>query len=119
VRDSSGTYSITLEKYEPNHITYRSVLSSEKPVVFSEIYYPDGWNAYIDGEKVPHFRVNYMLRAMILPAGEHSVEFRFEPTEALYGDRLNLVFTLIFITGLLAAIVMSLKKNKKKDTLPA
>jgi formate hydrogenlyase subunit 3/multisubunit Na+/H+ antiporter MnhD subunit len=60
-----------------------------------------------------------MLRAMILPAGEHSVEFRFEPTEVLYGDRLNLVFTLIFITGLLAAIVMSLKKNKKKDTLPA
>ncbi|MBQ1968930.1 MAG: YfhO family protein [Flavobacteriales bacterium] len=119
VRDSSDIYSITLEKYEPNHLTYRSVLSCEKPVVFSEIYYPDGWNAYIDGEKVPHFRVNYMLRAMILPAGEHSVEFRFEPTEALYGDRLNLVFTLIFITGLLAAIVMSLKKNKKKDTLPA
>ena len=119
VRDSSDIYSITLEKYEPNHLTYRSVLSCEKPVVFSEIYYPDGWNAYIDGEKVPHFRVNYMLRAMILPAGEHSVEFRFEPTEALYGDRLNLVFTLIFIAGLLAAIVMSLKKNKKKDTLPA
>ena len=117
-RDSSGTYSITLEKYEPNHITYRSVLSSEKPVVFSEIYYPDGWNAYIDGEKVPHFRVNYVLRAMILPAGEHKVEFRFEPKEVLYGDRLNLAFTITFVVGLLAAIILSLRKKKGDNKLP-
>ena len=117
-RDSSGTYSITLEKYEPNHITYRSVLSSEKPVVFSEIYYPDGWNAYIDGNPAPHFRVNYVLRAMILPAGEHKVEFRFEPKEVLYGDRLNLAFTITFVVGLLAAIILSLRKKKGDNKLP-
>ncbi|MBQ8649937.1 MAG: hypothetical protein IJ483_01710 [Flavobacteriales bacterium] len=62
--------------------------------------------------------MNYVLRAMILPAGEHKVEFRFEPKEALYGDRLNLAFTITFVAGLLAAIILSLRKKKGDNKLP-
>ena len=70
---------IRLESYEPNDLLYGYKTKQIGFAVFSEIYYPKGWNAYVDGKMTPHFRVNYILRAMILPAGEHKVEFKFEP----------------------------------------
>ncbi|MCD4744685.1 MAG: YfhO family protein, partial [Bacteroidales bacterium] len=66
-------------EYKPNHLTYQYKSNNDQIAVFSEIYYDKGWNAYIDGNLMPHFRSNYVLRAMIVPKGEHTIEFKFEP----------------------------------------
>ena len=76
---SDSSASIVLDSYAPNKLTYTSNSSQEQIAVFSEIYYAKGWKAYVDGVETPHFRVNYILRAMKLPAGKHSVEFVFDP----------------------------------------
>lgn len=90
--------SIKLNTYQPNHLVYESNSGTEGFVVFSEIYYPEGWNAYIDGKLTPHIGVNYVLRGMTIPAGRHEVEFKFEPktyetanTIALFGSLLLLI----------------------------
>ncbi|NNK11997.1 MAG: YfhO family protein, partial [Flavobacteriaceae bacterium] len=75
--DSTST--VRLLNYQPNQLEYQSENDHEGVVVFSELYYPQGWNAYLDGEKVSHFRVNYGLRAIEVPSGNHKIEFKFEP----------------------------------------
>jgi len=87
--DSVAT--IHLIKYTPEYIEYESSSSRDGVVVFSEIYYPYGWKAYINGEFVEHFRVNYMLRALNVPAGEHHIRFEFRPDSIKKGDRLALI----------------------------
>ncbi len=84
-KDESG--SIVLTEYEPNYLKYSTKANTDQLAVFSEIYYDKGWNAYIDGEKVPHFRVDYILRGMVLPAGEHTVEFKFHPKSYYTGNQ--------------------------------
>ena len=70
---------IQLLSYQANALVYESENSKNQLAVFSEIYYKDGWNAYIDGELTPHLRANYVLRALEIPAGKHRIEFKFEP----------------------------------------
>ena len=86
-KDSLAT--IKLTSYKANDLIYESTSSSEDLAVFSEIYYPSGWNAYIDGKLTSHFRVNYVLRAMRIPAGKHNVEFKFEPTLIATGEKIS------------------------------
>ena len=74
-----STASIELTDYRPDYLKYHSRTAAPQLAVFSEVYYEDGWNAYLDGEPVPHFRADWVLRAMNIPAGEHTIEFRFEP----------------------------------------
>jgi uncharacterized membrane protein YfhO len=62
--------------------------------VFSEIYYAKGWNAYLDDKPVPHYRVNYLMRGMPLPAGKHRIEFKFEPATYRRGEQISLGFNL-------------------------
>ena len=93
---------VKLVAYEPNDLKYE--VSSEKGgvVVFSEIYYP-GWQAYIDGVEAPHGRADYILRAMNVPAGKHTVEFKFDPKS------LHTTETIAFVAlGLLAMAVLLL-----------
>jgi hypothetical protein len=71
--------SITLTNYRNDTIQYKSKSNSEQYAIFSEIYYPKGWNAYIDGKKTKYNKVNYLLRGMSIPAGEHNIAFIFEP----------------------------------------
>lgn len=78
---------VKLTKYEPQRMQYISKSSVDKMAVFSEIYYPKGWTAYIDGKPVEHFRVNYTLRALNIPAGEHKIEFVFLPDVIVNGER--------------------------------
>ncbi len=73
-KDSTAT--IELIAYTPNHLTYKTKVSMDQMAVFSEVFYEKYWHAYVDGKEVPHFRVDYILRAMIVPAGEHTVEFK-------------------------------------------
>ncbi|MFH1296663.1 MAG: YfhO family protein [Bacteroidota bacterium] len=105
-RDSLS--SIRLTSYAPNALAYEYETGKNGLAVFSEIYYPEGWNAYIDGEHTPHFRANYVLRAMVLPAGSHQLEFKFEPKVYLVGENISLIssitlLVLIIILGLLEA----------------
>jgi hypothetical protein len=92
---------INLTEYRPDYLKYQANTEKDALAVFSEIYYNDekGWKAYIDGQRVDHIRVNYVLRALKVPAGEHTVEFKFEPQTyhtglniALAGSILSLLF---------------------------
>ncbi len=99
---------IRLISYAPNDLNYEYKTEKNGLAVFSEIYYPKGWNAYVDGEPTPHFRANYVLRAMVLPAGNHQVEFKFEPKVYLVGEKISLIssitlLVLIIVLGLLEA----------------
>ena len=87
-KDSTAT--IKLINYDVTELTYRTKTEKEQFVVFSEIYYKDGWNAYIDGKLTNHFRVNYVLRGMKIPAGEHEIEYKFEPKVIQLGGMISL-----------------------------
>jgi hypothetical protein len=103
---------IVLVSYKPNELVYESNSSSEALAVFSEIYYPHGWNAYVDGKLMPHFRVNYVLRAMRIPAGKHQVQFTFEPEVISKGEKISAA-SLILLFLLCGAAVFSELKRKK------
>ena len=95
--DSMAT--IKLTEYKVNHLTYQSISAKNEFAVFSEIYYRDGWNAYINGKLTPHFRVNYVLRGMEVPAGKHTIEFKFEPQVIQTGSTISLIsYALLLIT---------------------
>jgi len=99
--DVSATINLNQKDYKPNHLTYNLTnITSTQLSVFSEIYYEKGWNAYINGEIVPHFRVNYVLRAMMVPAGTTKIEFKFEPTSYSTGENIayaSSIFLLLLI----------------------
>ncbi len=88
---------VELISYEPNDLVYSAKCAQEELAVFSEIYYPDGWQAFIDGKKADHFRVNYVLRAMVIPAGDHTIEFKFEPKEYYISNKVSLVSSIVLL----------------------
>ena len=110
--DKNASIKLNLKIYKPNHLTYDIVNSNYNQLaVFSEIYYEKGWNAYIDGKIAPHFRANYILRAMIVPAGAEKIEFKFEPTSFSNGENIALASSIILL--LLLAFV-SFKEIKSE-----
>ncbi|MEP6647759.1 MAG: hypothetical protein ABJC12_11780 [Saprospiraceae bacterium] len=94
---------IKLTSYAPDELVYQSTSLGEGMAVFSEIWYgPDkGWQAYIDGVKAPHFRADYILRAMRIPAGEHQIRFKFNPTSYHAGEMISLIFSLLIVAALI------------------
>ena len=88
---------IELTSYQPNELKYRFSSQDEELVVFSEIYYPAGWKSFVDGKEMPHFRVDYVLRGMVVPAGEHEIRFSFEPASYITGNKVSLASSLVFI----------------------
>ncbi len=111
-KDNSG--SIRLTEYQPNYLKYEVKAGSEQLAVFSDIYYEDGWNAYIDGNPAPHFRVNYILRAMVIPAGNHTVEFRFHPKSYYNGNKVSLASSILLILAVVGYFITEARKRKKK-----
>jgi hypothetical protein len=97
VANLDSTAAIELVKYHPDNLSYKYKTKTDGVAVFAEIWYDKGWNAYLDGMKVPYFRANYILRAMKLPAGEHQLEFKFEPKSYLIGDKISLLASAILI----------------------
>jgi hypothetical protein len=89
--------SIFLTEYKPNYLKYNSNSTIDGIAIFSEIYYDKGWNAYVDGELSPHFRVNYVLRGMQIPKGNHSIEFKFEPSTYKTGETISLASSIILL----------------------
>jgi hypothetical protein len=111
--DSAAT--ITLDSYHPEHLTYTAKTTTNNLAVFSEVYYDKGWNAYIDGEPAEYIRVNYILRGMAIPAGEHTVEFKFEP-EAFYVTRaVSYVAGSLVILFFITAMFLYWRKNRKTE----
>jgi hypothetical protein len=104
-----GSGSIQLTQYEPNYLTYTSNSTSDQLAVFSEIWYgPNkGWQAYIDGKPVDHIRVNYILRALKIPAGQHTVEFKFEPRAYAIGTAVSAASSILLLA---AAAFMAFKE---------
>jgi hypothetical protein len=114
IKDSSA--SIKLESYHPNRLQYKSVANTEQIIVFSEIYYQPGWKAYVDGKPVQHFRANYILRAMRLPAGTHTIDFKFEPEHYYTGEKISKVGSIVLALFIIAMLVWEIR-NKKKSNL--
>ncbi|WP_374507331.1 YfhO family protein [Flavobacterium sp.] len=108
-KDSSAT--ITLDSYQPNDLKYTSVNTNEGLAVFSEMYYKNGWNAYIDGKKVEYIQADYVLRALPIPAGKHSVEFKFEPQVVQTGSAITLVSSIGILLLLMGGIYLERKKS--------
>ena len=93
--------------YSPNVMTYHYQGNGNQLAVFSAIYYPKGWNAYIDGKIVSHFQADYVLRSMLLQKGNYDIVFKFEPTSFLAGQRISFWCSLILL--LLIAVLLTKK----------
>jgi len=113
--DSTGY--INLMEYRENYLHYSFSSEKEQIVVFSEIYYEKGWEAFIDGNPAPHFRADYVLRAMHIPAGDHTIEFRFNPQSYYTGEKISLASSLLFII-IVAFSIFYPEKFISKTTLP-
>jgi hypothetical protein len=107
----SGEGKINLISYKPNHLIYESDTKNEEFAVFSEIYYPKGWNAYIDGQLTSHVGVDYVLRGMIVPAGRHKIEFKFEPQTYQFGNTIALIGSILLLLTIVISIYFSRKNN--------
>ena len=114
-----STASIVLEKYRPSRLTYKTKAASDQLAVFSEVYYQPGWKAYVDGKEVPHFRVDWILRGMVVPAGEHTVVFEFYPDTYVLAANVSAYSSFLILLLLLAAIGWSYwtyrKESKTKE----
>lgn len=103
--------SIRLTSYQPNELTYDVKSSSSGLAVFSEIYYPKGWKATIDGKEADILRVNYVLRALEVPEGEHTIKFVFKPKAYVIGDKITFISSLVFLLVFVGSIGWSIKKK--------
>ncbi|MEO5910046.1 MAG: hypothetical protein ABIP95_04115 [Pelobium sp.] len=95
---------ISLTSYNPDLLKYEYTSDKDVVAVFSEIWYPKGWKMYVDGDEKPYFRANYILRAAVLPGGNHKVEWRFEPQSYFLGENISLIGSIILLLGLAFAI---------------
>lgn len=113
---ADDTSRIVLTNYAPNHIEYKSYNIRKRLAVFSEIYYPAGWNAYLDGQKIDHISANYVLRALVIPEGNHTIEFKFEPKTVSVATSLSIISSIILLLVTLGLIGWEIYKRyfKKK-----
>ena len=109
VYDSSA--SIKLKENMNDKISYAYKSNTPQYAVFSEIYYPKGWDAYVDGKKTDYQKTNYVLRGMSLPVGTHEIEFRFEPSSFTIGRTITIISNLLVIIAMIVAIFFAFKKR--------
>jgi hypothetical protein len=88
---------INLVSYQPDELLYKYSAREDKLAVFSEIYYPAGWKCYIDGKESSYFRTDWVLRGMIVPAGDHEIKFTFKPVSYYVGNKISLASSLLLI----------------------
>lgn len=112
----SGEGTIALESIKPNAISYTTNSPTEQFAVFSEVIYKpnekDGWQSFIDGKPVDHIRANYILRAMKVPAGQHTIEFKFMPPSYYTGEVIATISSLLLIFGCIGYLFFEWKKTK-------
>jgi MFS family permease len=112
VQPSGGSDTIYLTSYSPNELNYFSKTSGKRFAVFSEIYYPKGWEVSVDGKEVEYAQVNYVLRGMMVPEGEHNIKFRFHPKSYYLGHSIALGSSVLSVLLLLGGIVWKIKKKE-------
>jgi len=105
---------IELISYQPDELHYKYSAREEKLTVFSEIYYPAGWKCYIDGKESLYFRTDWVLRGMVVPAGDHEIKFIFKPVSYYVGNKISLASSLLLIL-LLGGYFISKFIRKSKD----
>jgi hypothetical protein len=110
IQNSDSTAVIEITEHKPNYLKYESQSQNPGLAVFSEIYYP-GWKATIDGKEVPVLRADYILRALEVPAGNHTIEFRFEPKAYTVGNKVTMASSWLALLILLGSIGWSLKRD--------
>ena len=110
--DSTAT--ITMTSYKPHEVAYKAKASTEQLAVFSEIYYQPGWKAFVDGKETPHFRADWTLRAMRVPAGDHQIVFKFIPDQYIMATQVASVSSLLIMLLLLGAIGYSVWTTLKE-----
>ena len=103
---------INLIEKKPPYLKYESQSSVNGLAIFSEIFYPKGWHALIDGKEVPILRVNYVLRALEVPSGSHVIEFKFEPKPYIIGDKVTMASSWILLLVVMGCLGLSLREQK-------
>ena len=109
---NDSTATIRLVAYEPNRLKYEVNSNTGGTIVFSEIYYP-GWRSFIDGQEVPHGRANYILRAMNVPAGQHEVEFSFDPVSLHITENIASIALGLLALATIVMAVLKIKAYRK------
>ncbi|MBL7763910.1 MAG: YfhO family protein [Chitinophagaceae bacterium] len=111
-RDSAS--SIRLTKFDNDKIEYEANCNGPQFAVFSEIYYPKGWNAYLDGKKVDYVNANYILRGLSIPAGKHKIEFVFEPESVKSGNNIMFIASILILLSVIGGFFMQWYTTKNK-----
>ncbi len=111
-RDSMAT--IELLSHAPNQLVYQTHSQTDQLAIFSEVYYPNGWKAKLDGQVAEYFRANYVLRAMVVPAGEHTIEFTFEPEVISEGSTYSLISFILLLLVLLGGLYFEYRKRSSQ-----
>lgn len=112
ITDTLTKGSIALTSYAPDHLKYSSATDKARLAVFSEIYYPKGWTATIDGKAADILQVNYVLRGLVIPAGDHKVEFVFDPESFQKGKNVALIGSILVLLALAGGAFWYWKKEK-------
>ncbi len=106
---------IVLEHYAPNRLVYKSSNPYDGIGVFSEMYYPKGWKATIDGQPVEIFSVNYVLRALEIPEGDHEIIFYFDPSVIKTGSYISLISFILILAGSIGAVIYQRRRKEKTN----
>jgi len=104
-------------EYQPNYLKYEANVPAESFAVFSEIYYPDGWEVLIDGQPTDYLRANYALRALVIPSGQHTIEFSFNPTSYRVGSTVSLITSILLLVVVVAALGFSIRNWSKEKAV--
>lgn len=108
----SDVGTIVLKSYKPNDLVYEVHTPDKGFAVFSEIYYPGGWNAYIDGKLTEHTCVDYLLRGMEVPSGDHQIEFKFEPIVYRKGNLIALIGSVLVLAMVIGSLIVAFRKRE-------
>ena len=113
-RDSNSVITMVHQKpYNPDYLVYKIKTGKDQLAVFSEVYYDPDWRAYIDGKPADYFRANYILRAMVIPAGEHTIEFKNEAPLLHKWDNITLIISILMLCCMAGGIVWYYRREKK------
>jgi uncharacterized membrane protein YfhO len=104
--------------FDNDAIEYESDANSPQFAVFSEIYYPQGWNAYVDGKRTDYCKVNYLLRGLSVPAGKHTVKFVFEPPSVKKGRSITFLASILIAIIFIGGIYMHYRERQSRQKQP-